>query len=346
MRNWAPAFLILGLFPVAFFGQTSVISATFQQGNSAVTAASGSAVSMSALAVGGTVTGTITITYTGQSRLQFPEGFIFQGSPDLTIPSTTLVFPLAPLGSLSFVVTYTPTTSQTAVAEFALPYQDASGVGLFTLNIVGTVPNVVVSYVLSTNSNSTPLSNGDTLPFGQVVINTATDAKVSVSNLGSASTTVSAIAVTGGSFQILGLPLLPATLGAGTQFSFVVRFLPQAAGAATGSLQISMGSGTFSANLSGTALLSLLSYTLVFNKVTTALVPGQTIALGAVQVGRTTTAVVQIQNLLTTPTTISAIAINGDGLSLTAGPILPLILQPQAQTSLTEIGRASCRERV
>ncbi len=335
MRNCAPVFLILGLFPAAFFGQTSVISASFQQGNSAATVASGSAVGISALAVGGTSTGTITITYIGQTQLRFPVGFSFQGSPDLTVTPATPLSPLSPLQSISFNVTYKPTTSGTAVGQFGLPYQDAASAGLFTLNIVGTVPNVVVSYTLAANSNSTPLSNGDTLPFGQVVINTATDATVSVSNLGSGSTTISAIAVSGGSFQILGLPLLPATLGAGTQLRFIVRFLPQVTGVVTGSLQISLDSGTFSANLSGTSLRSLLSYTLVFNQVTTPLIPNQTIDLGDVQVGRTTSAVVQIQNLLTVPTTVSAILINGDGLSLTAGPILPVILQPQDQTSLT-----------
>src|ERR1035441_10618730 len=165
----------------------------------------------------------ITITYVGQSKLIFQGLPQVLGSGDITLTSPGTPDPLAPLDTATFLLQYKPSSSQTAQAQFVVSYQDATSFGVFSLNLLGTVPNVVVSYTLSSNANTVPLVNGDTIPFGLNLVNSTTDATISLTNLGSASSQITQTSVTGAGFQLLGLPLLPATLPSGSQLKFVVR---------------------------------------------------------------------------------------------------------------------------
>jgi hypothetical protein len=335
MKNLAPMILAAGLFhPSGLLAQNSLINASFIQGSRASGVANGSTAGIIAPAVGTPVTAQINITYVGQSKLIFQGLPQVLGSPDIALTSSGTPDPLAPLGTANFMLRYTPSTSQAAQAQFVVEYQDATGVGVFSLNLLGTVPNVVVSYTLSSNANTVPLVNGDTIPFGQNLVNSTTDATLSLTNLGSASSQITNTSVTGAGFQLLGLPLLPATLPSGSQLKFVVRYLPTVEGAATGTLTIVLDGVTFAASLSGTSFRSLLAYTLVRDQGTAPLLPNQTVDLGDTKVGDHLSFTVQVRNPLTIPVTLSAVAINGAGFSIPEGPILPLVLQPQDQTSL------------
>ena len=335
MRNLAPMILAAGLFhPSGLLAQSPLITASFIQGSRASGVANGSTAAIVGTAVGTPVTAQINITYVGQSKLIFQGLPQVLGSPDIALTSSGTPDPLAPLGTANFMLRYTPSTSQAAQAQFAVQYQDATGVGVFSLNLLGTVPNVVVSYTLSSNANTVPLVNGDTIPFGLNLVNSTTDATISLTNLGSASSQITQTSVTGAGFQLLGLPLLPATLPSGSQLKFVVRYLPTVEGSATGSLAIVLDGATFTTSLSGTSFRSLLAYTLVRDQGTAPLSPNQSVDLGDTKVGANTSFTVQISNPLTVPVTLSAVAINGAGFSIPEGPILPLVLQPQDQTSL------------
>ncbi len=335
MRNLASMILAAGLLhPSGLLAQSSLINASFIQGSRASGVANGSTAGIIAPAVGTPVTAQINITYVGQSKLIFQGLPQVLGSPDIALTSSGTPDPLAPLGTANFMLRYTPSTSQAAQAQFVVEYQDATGVGVFSLNLLGTVPNVVVSYTLSSNANTVPLVNGDTIPFGQNLVNSTTDATLSLTNLGSASSQITNTSVTGAGFQLLGLPLLPATLPSGSQLKFVVRYLPTVEGSATGTLTIVLDGVTFAASLSGTSFRSLLAYTLVRDQSTSPLLPNQTVDLGDTKVGDHLSFTVQVRNPLTIPVTLSAVAINGAGFSIPEGPILPLVLQPQDQTSL------------
>lgn len=335
MKNLVPMILATGLFhPAGLLAQGSLINASFIQGSRASGVTSGSTASIIATAVGTATAASITITYVGQSKLIFQGLPQVLGSGDITLTSPGTPGPLAPLDTATFLLQYKPSSSQTAQAQFVVFYQDATSVGVFSLNLLGTVPNVVVSYTLSSNANTVPLVNGDTIPFGQNLVNSTTDATLSLTDLGSAPSQITKISVTGAGFQLLGLPLLPATLPSGGQLKFVVRYLPTVEGSATGSLAIVLDGATFSTSLSGTSFRSLLAYTLVRGQTTSALIPNQTVDLGDTNVGDHTSFTVQIGNPLTVPVTLSAVAINGAGFSIPEGPILPLVLQPQDQTSI------------
>jgi hypothetical protein len=113
-----------------------------------------------------------------------------------------------------------------------------------------------------------------------------------------------------------------------------IRFLPRTPGPAGGQLQVSYDDQTVTVALSGTAIASVFSYILVQNEGMTPLALNQTIDLGDVRIGDNASAVVQFKNVLATPTTLTAIAVNGAGLSILEGPILPVTLQPGQETSV------------
>ncbi len=312
----------------------AIINATFVQGDRGTGVANGSTASLVATAVGKPTIGKLTITYIGLTKLTFQGVPQVVGSPDIKLTSYDTSVPLQPLDQSTFQFQYTPSSSQVAQSQFIVYFQDATGVGVFSLNLVGTVPEVVVSYALSSTANTIPLVNGDTIPFGQNLVNSTTDATVSLSNLGSASSQITKISVSGTGFQLLGLPLLPASLTSGSQLRVAVRYLPTAEGPATGSLSIVMDGNTFTVALTGTSFRSLLTYTLVRDSGTAPLVPNQTVDLGDTKIGDHISFVVTISNPLTIPSTLNAVAINGAGFSIPEGPILPVVLQPQDQTSL------------
>src|ERR1019366_2284692 len=90
------------------------------------------------------------------------------------------------------------------------------------------------------------------LGFGSVVLNTAAPPQpVTLTSTGTAPVTVSAVAVTGAGFAILG-STFPVTLNPGQQATLYIQFNPLAVGAATGQLTITSNSST-----NGTAVIGL-----------------------------------------------------------------------------------------
>lgn len=331
MRLPLQAGVLLALLTAAASAQ-GLVTATFQTATGAATVPSGGTVSLTSPSVGTAVNGTITLTYTGTSRLTFPQEPQLIGSTDFFFQPPALPS-LLPLQSVSFTVRYTPKSGLAAQAQFGVALQDQTSFAFFTLNLVGTVPQVVVSYVPPGSGSAVVLNNGDTVSFGQSLLNASTDTTFYLTNRGSAPSQVNSLAVTGSAFQLLNLTPLPVQLAPGSQIQFAVRFLPRAVGDATGSLQIGIDTQSIGATLSGTALRTGFSYTLTRNGTTTAIVPGGTIDLGDVPVGDRATAMVVVTNVLALPATLSLIAITGNGFSLTGGPVLPVLLQPQDSTS-------------
>ena len=132
-----------------------IISVTFQQGGRGTTVSSGGSVTMIAPGVGRATTGTVTITYTGTAKLTFPSDPELIGSTDFSLQAPSPMPTLTPLQSVSFNVQFKPTFSQASSALIALRFQDTTTNGQFTLNLTGTVSNVIVSYVLPFSPSAT-----------------------------------------------------------------------------------------------------------------------------------------------------------------------------------------------
>jgi hypothetical protein len=307
---------------------------TVQENGQATTVTNGASISLNAPAAGQTATGTIILTNLGTDTVNL-TGAVVQGSNFTTTASSAM---LKQFQSTTFTITYTAMSTAATSGDFLWPYTEVDSMGMtvstgaVTFNLVGDAPNVAVSQV-DTNGTFTTVPNGGTIQFPNTVVNSSSTLQIALSNSGSGPATINSITPGGAGFQLVGVPLLPLTVAAGDQLNLTARFTPTAAGAASGSLQITFASGTYSASFAGTGVTSFFTYQITQNGVTSPLSPGQTITFN--NTGSATSAVIQIENAGTTTATLSNIAITGAGLSITSGPILPATLGAGQSNSIT-----------
>jgi trimeric autotransporter adhesin len=138
-----------------------------------------------------------------------------------------------------------------------------SAAGLYTAPATITAPQTVTvtatSMVNSASSASARVSlavptlsiNATSLPFGNVVVNTAAILPLTLTSTGTAPVTINAATLTGQGFSVSGATF-PVTLNPGQAVTLSVQFDPIAIGMAAGQLTISSNSST-----GGTAAISL-----------------------------------------------------------------------------------------
>jgi hypothetical protein len=312
---------------------------TVQQNGQAFSVASGGTITLNAPAAGQTASATVTLTYLGANRAQFPSAATILGPTSF---STTAGggSTLSPQQSATFDLHYTPSDTAQAIGQFSWVFNEISstgttlGTGAIAFNLVGEAPNIVVGE-LNTNNSFQAVADGGTFQFPDTAVNSASTLSLSINNAGSGPATINSITSTGSAYQLRGVPLLPLTLNPGSQLQFTAQFLPVSAGASGGSLQIALASGSYTASLAGTGVSSFLAYQITQDNRTSAITPGQTITLDDTQVGSKSSVVLQLQYVGTVAAVLSNIAISGTGFSITDGPFLPVTLQPQQTNSIT-----------
>jgi hypothetical protein len=224
-----------------------------QNGQSSILA-NGGTVTLNSPAVGQAVSATVTLTYIGVSVANFGAAPQVFGSAGFTVSNPGIVA-LTPAQSTSLTIQFTPqqTTAAQGVLTWLFQEKGSDNYEVVTLNLSGTVAGILVSSVLS-NGAYVGVPAGGSISFPDTPINTSSDITIAITNRGSGTGMVNSVVVSGGAYQLLGLPLLPVTLAAGAEVRVTVRFLPKSVGAQTGSLQISTDGGSYSAALQGTAI--------------------------------------------------------------------------------------------
>jgi hypothetical protein len=138
----------------------------------------------------------------------------------------------------------------------------------FTLTGSATISPLTYRYTLPGGS-PVNVSPGGAVPFPSVASGGNSSALFQIMNPSSASSSVSAISLSGASFALGTLPSFPATIPAGGSLDVNVTFRPTAPGAATGTLT----AGTHAFSLSGTGLTSGVNLTGLTDVVTPAQQP-------------------------------------------------------------------------
>jgi hypothetical protein len=309
-----------------------------QQNGQAVSVANGGTIAVNASAVGKPATATVTLTNLGASTVSFAAAPQILGSGDFATDAASTT--VASLSSTTFHIVFTPASSAQDVSQFiwgltiaAASSTTTSTTGVLNFTLVGTAPNLIVN-TIQTNGTSTAVPSGGTIQFPATPVNNTASQTLAISNTGSGSSTINSISATG-PFTLQGVPLLPITLNAGSQLQFAAQFLPTSIGSLTGSLQISLGTGPYSASLAGTGTGGLFAYQLTQDGKTSGLVASQTIAMDGTNVGSTSSVVIQFQNVGTSAVTLSTIGTSGAAFSLTDGPFLPVTIQPQQTNTVT-----------
>jgi hypothetical protein len=158
---------------------------------------------------------------------------------------------------------------------------------------------------VSTADPGTLAASPTTVSFGSVAVGSKASENVVLSDTGSASVTLSAVAVTGAGFSASGLSF-PLTLAAGQTATLTVTFTPSAAGSVSGSVAVasSASNATLTVPLSGTGTTQTLS------------VSPTTLSFGDVTIGSSSSLPVVLTNTGTASLTLSQATTTGAGFSV------------------------------
>lgn len=313
---------------------------TAQQGDKLVAVSAGGVINISSAGVGRQAQLRLSIYYQGSGSVaisapQLSGSNVFGLSGASSFPQT-----LGIGGSASFTVNYLPRVADTALGQLTVPVTevraDGSLVsGVLSFLVAGAAPSFTVSYSVNTDNNTFPLAAGGVMSFPQTGLNSSSMAVVTIANSGASSGTIESISLSGDSFQLLNLPLVPASVASGGSIRFNVRFTPQALGAATGQLTLGLAQGGFAINLQGTGTGPALAYEFVLPDKTTAFKPGETLRLPDTLVGTTASALVRVTNSGNADAQITAISTVGAAFSVTSAPALPVTLSSNQAAAFT-----------
>lgn len=156
------------------------------------------------------------------------------------LQAATASGPIPPGQQISVPLSFVPLVRGTSLGSLSLNF-GGYGVVSFTLQGTAAAPDLVVAYALRTDGNARPLGNNSSLTFAATPAATTAIADVVVANQGNAPGLVRSISLTGESFQLTNLPLLPAPLAPTESYRFQVQFTPRQLGTYRGSLRIELG---------------------------------------------------------------------------------------------------------
>jgi hypothetical protein len=341
---FAVSMLLASVVSPAIAQTAAPFTLTAQQGQSVTPISNGTTLGITAQAIGQAVTFTLTGTYTGATTAIFSSQAQLLGSPDFSAAQITPAVPatLNPGQSFSLVITYTPSTASTDLAQLTLPFTQSPATaggtpsqGSLIFGLTGTTANLTVNYFSAPANNVTPLSNGGTIAFPPTLVNTPATVTVVIANGGSATGTVSSVAVSGNGFQLQGTGLFPAGIQTGGTLQFNVIFDSNVVGSDTGTLTIQFASGPFVVNLTGTAVSPSLTYEMINGTTTTPLTLGQPLTLPSTNVGSTTPVTIQVQNNGTASTIINGISVTGAGYSASSQLVFPVTIAAGASITFT-----------
>jgi len=296
--------------------------------------------------IGQSQTFRLTATYDGSGKVTVPQSPELFGSADFTATlSGAPPLTLNPGDSLIVDLTYHPSTATGANAQFNLPFTETTFTtnpatvtqNQISLNLQGTAPSFVLSYVLQSTLNTVPLQAGGTILFPPTLINTLSQANLNITNVGSGPGQVTNVTLTGSpAFTLVGLPLFPQTLTSNQQLALLIHYMPTAVESDSAQIQISYDSGTpVTINLQGTGVSPMFSYNVIQGSQTTPVTPPGPISFPDTNVGSSSSAVIQVKNTGTTTGTINASPTVTGPFQISNTQVFPQVLMPNGSFTFT-----------
>jgi hypothetical protein len=329
--------------------------------NTSATVPNYSNVTLAAEAVGKPLVASVTLTYTGRTQAVITATPLLLGSSDFSIisPLPEPPIPFSPGDNFRVQVRFGASSSRQANGQLSFIFNEAPALkdqpiitGTIAVNFVGVAPEFVASYALQTDANVVPLGDNGLIQFPPTLVNTTNSATIIILNRGSGPGNVDSVSLSGSAFQLLALPLLPATVASGDTLRFLVRYAPKSRGSDEGKLTVVMGAKTLTASIDASAISPGFSYELLTAEEVTPIAPGRPVTLPETRLGETTSVIVQVKNTGNADGSINGVAITGPGFTLADLPIFPLVLAPGELTTFVvnftpvQPGRNAARLRV
>jgi hypothetical protein len=259
--------------------------------------------------VGASSSQVLTIKNTGTANLSVTQAAL--AGSGFTLSGLTLPLTVAPGGSSSFTLGFTPATASSFTGSVTLVSNAPSSPLVVALAGTGVASALQLT--------ASPVS----LSFGSVATGTSTTQNVTVTNTGNSSVTVSQISESGAGFSVAGFTV-PLTLAAGKSTTFSATFAPATAASLSGSVTITSTATNSPATiaLSGTGVQAQIS-----------VVP-TSVSFGNVTVGVSNTQSITIRNAGTANLSVTQAVLAGTGFTL-SGLTVPLSVAPGGSSVFT-----------
>lgn len=259
-----------------------------------------------------------TILNTGSQKITIES--VASSASQFVVTGPALPFILHPGQGASFQVVFRPTSIGTFSGTVSVQFNRYSR-GAKTIPVSGTG---VAAAQSSPQSILSPSSSA--LNLGSVLVGSNASQSLALTNTGSASVTISQVAITGSGFTVGGFSV-PLTLAAGQSISLPVAFSPAAAGSVTGSVSVVSNASNSPAivtlTASGVAQTRLLSQS------------ASTLSFGNILVGSSSgTQTISLTNTGNSSLTISQVSVAGTAFTANAFA-LPLTLAAGQSVSLS-----------
>jgi len=281
-------------------------NSTFAIPLSGLAAQPGLAVSPASFGFGSVVDGQtksqkFTVTNTGTAALTIAQLSVTGAAYSVSGLSTPAT--LAPGASATFSVLFAPTTAGSLSGSISITSNASSSPNTASFSGIGIAGTVSLS--------STPTS----LSFPNVNAGSSSSTKVTITNTGNTSLTISGITVSAKDFSVSGISA-PSSLASGQNAVMNVTFNPKASEQVTGNVTVTTSEGMSDViTVSGIGVQPGLTIT------------PQSASFGNVSVGSPSTQTIQLTNSGTGTLTITQVGVAGSGFS-TSTLALPLSLNP------------------
>jgi hypothetical protein len=298
-------------FAIAFFAAVA-----FAQNSGPVLSVSSNTVNFGSIAVGQTVSQSVTLSSTGNAPVTISgisvAGSLFSAT-GITTPMTLNPGQTATL-NLGF------TSPHVSTFTGVVTITSNSSAGKLTINM--SAAGVAANPVLAVNSS--------TINFGNIVVGQTVSQSVTLSSTGNAPVTISGISVAGSLFSATGITT-PMTLNTGQTATLNLGFTSPHVSTFTGVVTITSNSsaGNLTINMSAAGIAG--------NPVLS--VSSSTINFGNILVGQTVSQSVTLSSTGNAPVTVSGISVAGSLFSAT-GITMPMTLNP-GQTATLNLGFTS-----
>jgi hypothetical protein len=247
-------------------------------------------VTFGSVAVGSTVSQTVTLTNPGNAALTVTQAL--PSGTGFSMSGATMPMTINAGSSASFTAKFTP---------------PAPGTDAGSISIVSNAPGSPATIALSgTGMQAQLAATPTTAAFGSVTTGTSNSQTISLTNGGSASVTISSVTVTGAGFSTTGITA-PVTIGVGNAATFNAVFGPNAAGSVTGTITLvsNAPNSPLAITLSGTGVAATRVLGL----------SSSSLSFGNVNVGSNSSLTTTLTNNGNSNVTISSVTVLGTGYS-------------------------------
>jgi hypothetical protein len=272
-----------------------------------------SSVSFGNLVVGATGTQTLTVRNPGTATLNVTQASLI--GTGFTSSGLALPLSIPPGGSSAFNIGFAPASAGNFSGSITLVSNAPNS------SLVIPVAGTGVSTALQLSASPTSLN------FGNLATGSNATQRVTISNNGNSSVSISQISASGAGYSTSGVTL-PFSLAAGQSTSFNVTFAPTSTGSLSGSVTVVSNATNSPAtiSLSGTGVQPQISVT------------PSSVSFGNVTVGVTNTQTLTIRNAGTATLNVSQAPLAGTGFTF-SGLVLPLSV-PSGGSSSFNVGFA------